>query len=197
MRTRTVLRLFTLALAVLGVILTLAPPVSADPITVGNPNWYEFTFGGGGSFGTSGTGDVPSSGGNSQYAPNPPWTFSGGPVTVTLTDAFDKGDSFSLFDFGSLVGSTPSVAQANNSTSDPAITSLDPSWSHGIFNLGAGSHSLTIRADNSPFGGGAAFFRVDAAAPTPEPTSLALFGMIAAGSAGYYGWRRRKQAVSA
>jgi hypothetical protein len=34
----------------------------------------------------------------------------------------------------------------------------------------------------------------DAAAP--EPTSLAVFGMVMAGAAGYYGWRRRRQAVA-
>jgi PEP-CTERM motif-containing protein len=35
-----------------------------------------------------------------------------------------------------------------------------------------------------------------AAAPVPEPASLALWGMATATFAGYFGWRRRKQAVA-
>jgi len=181
-------------LAALGLVLALAGRSHASPINVGDPKWYEFGFGGTGFTATDGTGTTPSEAGNSQFAPTPPWTFtSTTPVAVTLTDAFLHGDTFSLFDNNVLIGSTPIVPVGGQgpSPSDPAVTSLDPLYSHGVYNLGAGSHSLTIRVDTSPFAGppnngGAAYFRADA---IPEPTRLALFGV---GTFGLAGWRLRR-----
>ena len=155
--------------------------VRADAVTVGNPNWYQFAFGGPGSFGTNGSSTIPSSGGNSEPAPDVPWTFSSAtPVQVNIADAYNKGDSFTLFNFGVLVGSTPGTAFADNEESDPAVTSADPSWSSGTFVVPAGNASLTIRADASPSSAGGAYFRLS---PVPEPataTALAAAGLLLA-----------------
>lgn len=158
-----------------GVLLCLASaafPVCADPVTFGQ--WYEFRFLGPGSFGTACALPFCFPGVDSTFAPGPPWTFSSSvSVNVTLTDAFPAGDSFSLFDFDNLIGSTPLVAVSIGCTNDPNVCLADPTVSHRVFVLPPGNHSLTIRADNVPFGTGAAFFRVD---PVPEPTTLLLLG---------------------
>lgn len=158
--------------------LCLAAPASAGPIVVGNPNWYEFGFGAAGTFAINGIGTTPSSGGNSQFADDPAWTFTAGAggVLFTLTDAFSKGDSFEAFDFGVSIGATPAVTSSPTGISDPAITSLDPTWSSRVYLLGAGAHSITIKTLTSPFGSGAAYFRTDDATPAavPEPATLSL-----------------------
>jgi hypothetical protein len=192
MRARLPIGMMSLGLAAL-VALTTAGQAHAGPITVpGTPPWYEFVFGATGSFATNGSGSQPSSGGNSQQLDNPPWTFtSATPVAVLLTDAFNTGDQFTLFDNAVGLGTTPSVPLTNSGVSDPAVTSVSPAWSHMIFNLPPGSHSLTIQAANSPYGGGAAFFSVTPLAPTvvPEPSTLAL---LALGGGALAVWRRRK-----
>jgi hypothetical protein len=83
-------------------------------------------------------------------------------ATLTVTDAFIKGDIFEVSDNGIPIGSTSGVAKdASSCGSDPVPCLADPSVSHGVFNLAGGSHSITIKAAASPFGGGAAYFRVD------------------------------------
>jgi hypothetical protein len=84
-------------------------------------------------------------------------------LTLTVTDAFQKGDSFEVLDMGVPIGSTSAVPTNPASCgSDPVPCLADPTMSHGVFNLGPGPHSITIRAVTSPFGAGAAYFRVDA-----------------------------------
>lgn len=79
-----------------------------------------------------------------------------------MTDAFLKGDRFEIFDGGVSIGMTSAVpTNTADCGSDPAVCVSDPTVSHGAFNLGPGSHSITIKAQNSPFGAGAAYFRID------------------------------------
>lgn len=142
----------------------------AGPITPGGP-WNEFSFAGAGSFAKgcapadpSGPGCVPSSAGNSHFVGAPPWVFvapSDG-ATLTVTDAFQKGDAFQVLDLGNPIGSTSAVPTNSASCgNDPVPCLADPTVSHGIFDLGPGAHSITIKALASPFQGGAAYFRVD------------------------------------
>src|SRR2546423_5642189 len=152
-----------------AIMTALALPALAGPIAVGGP-WYEFSFGAVGSNAGACTSCFPSSGGNSVFADGSPWTFtaSAGGAVFIVTDAFGRGDSFNVFDFGSFISTTPTVSASDNNCDDPAVCVLDPSYSHGLFNLGPGPHSLSITMFNSPFGGGAAYFRADAVA-VPEP----------------------------
>ncbi len=123
--------------------------------------WFRFQFGGTGSFGTSGPSGTGFSG-----APSPPWTFScptGGLICwLKVTDGFQLGDEFEIFDFGSSVGTTSSIpTDGSMQCSDDPDGCLASGWSSGMFNLGPGAHSITIQLTDSPFGGGAAFFKVD------------------------------------
>lgn len=159
------------------VFLLLSPlALRADSISVGGP-WYEFAYldPGSAAFACAGACEASSSG-NSIEAGDPAWTFTtSAPVFVTITDAFFSGNSFELFDSGTLIGSTPFVDLGYACGDDPAICALDPNFSHAVFSLGAGDHSLSIDALDSPFGGGAAYFRVDPQlAAVPEPGTIGL-----------------------
>jgi hypothetical protein len=176
----------------LAVCLCMVPVglVHADnPITVGDPLWYEFGFGTAPTFAFTGAGTVPSSGGNSQYAPDPAWTYNVGFGTrITIVDAFLEGDVFTLYDFGVPIGSTTLVANTGfaSGTSDPEVALLDFDLSRGFFNLTPGAHSLTIQVVQNALGasGGAAFFRVDECRPIPLPPTVYLLGTSLLGLAG-------------
>jgi hypothetical protein len=150
---------------------SIAKIAPAGSITLGGP-WNEFSFTSAGTLAKGcapadpgGLGCIPSSSGNSHFVGAPPWTFTAPSdgVTLTVTDAFQKGDSFEVLDMGISIGSTSSVpTNAASCGSDPVPCLADPTMSHGVFNLGPGPHSITIKAVTSPFGTGAAYFRVDA-----------------------------------
>ena len=179
---------FLMVALMLGAIFGAAPSIRADPVTVGG-NWHEFQFlqSGTQAFGCNAL-CTPSFGGNSQFAPNPPWTFTlFGVGSITVTDAFNRGDTFDVFDFGVLIGSTPSVPEFDTCGTNPVPCSLDPAVSHGTFSLAVGPHSITIFVRNSASGHGAAYFRVDDT--IPEPTSLVL---LASGLGGAISFARRK-----
>ena len=160
--------------ALLGLALAAAPrTAAAAEITLGQ--WYTFSFGNSGSFAQSGIGSTPAA----------PWTFTSVTgVRVRVTDGQAPGDAFSLFDAGTLVGSTPVVARVAGGCNGtgPDGCYANPIMSHAAFDLGAGAHSLTIRTDVSAFGGGQGYFRADALAAetpvstVPEPTTWALMG---------------------
>ena len=130
--------------------------------------WYEFAFTSPGAPTTgcspadpAGPPCTPSSGGNSVFADAPPWTFTG-PARLTVTDAFNYGDSFEVLDFGVPIGFTPPVAGGPGGCgSDPVPCVADPLTSTRVFDLGAGGHSITITPIVAVFNMGAAYFRVD------------------------------------
>jgi PEP-CTERM motif len=106
------------------------------------------------------------------FAPEPAWTFtSSDPIALTVTDAFQSGDQFEIFDFGVSLGFTSVPARGVNCGSDPLTCLATPGISTGVFALNAGAHSLTINAVNDSFGAG--YFQASA---VPEPASLLLFG---------------------
>lgn len=176
--------------------LALAPPAHADSIIEGNPNWYEFQFLGTnptGAFGC-GVGCVPSSGANSEYATGTGiWEFNsttGGAFTVT--DAFQAGDYFRVYDWGNLVMTTPNVAFGAGCGSDPVPCLVDPLMSHGSVGYDAGYHKFSIEAFGpGGYASGAAYFRTD---PVPEPASMLLFGTGALGLAARFRRRRQQKA---
>ena len=82
---------------------------------------------------------------------------------MTVTDAYCTGDQFEVFDNGTDIGPTsiPGTSTCTDYTTNPDTALASPKWSHGVFDLGPGSHSLTFKPIASPFGSGGAFFRVD------------------------------------
>jgi len=110
---------------------------------------------------------TPSTGTPTVFADIPPYTFTcpASGCTLTVTDAFNQGDQFVVFDFGLPIGLTSIVALTNiqcapNNT-DPEDCLLDPNSSSGVFALAAGPHSISFLPTIvalSP--GGAAYFKV-------------------------------------
>jgi hypothetical protein len=138
------------------------------PVPIGGP-WNEFLFADPGSFATGCQGGacVPSSGGNSVFADDPPWTFTAPAegATLTVTDVAWLGDQFEIFDFGTQLGATSTPQDLGGDCGDdPEVCITDPRVSQGLFSLSPGPHEITIRAKLSPFGVGAAHFRVDLSA---------------------------------
>jgi hypothetical protein len=66
------------------------------------------------------------------------------------------------------------------------------------FILGGFQHHVTFALDPTGLGVGDNFLTFnDQVTPIPEPTSLALFGLVGLGAAGYCGWRRRNPPTKA
>ena len=156
---------------------------SATPIVLSQ--WYEFGFGDPGSALSSGAGTVP--GILSIQVGDPAWTFvcpaSG--CEITITDAFLALDEFELFDNLVSIGTTsPTAGDGGISCGNDELACLaNPSFSHGVFLLAAGAHSITgTHTVGIP---GAGFFIVTA---VPEPATLLLIG---AGLLMLIGMRRR------
>src|SRR5262249_16692714 len=107
-----------------------------------------------------------------------PWTFSGSAVLL-ITDLFNVGDRFEVFDNLAPVGVTSVVVNTglnvcDNDINCPLTSDL---YSQASLALGAGSHSITIDVIQNAFGfdGGAAVFSVSAAA-VPAPGTWLLLG---------------------
>lgn len=142
----------------------------ATPITVGP--WYEFAFGGPGTALVNGAGTsatVPAS----LTAPDPPWTFTLSTAgTLTVLDLFISADQFEIFNFGLSLGLTSVPTSGGACGGNIACALADLDYSRGIFNLAAGSYSITgLQTIGTP---GAAVFQVTTAA-VPEPGTLLLF----------------------
>lgn len=176
-------RALVLALGVTAAWAAMSAPASAGPIPFGE--WLEFGFS---EAGTPATGCDPADPDgpfciNTSSTPvlpldAPAWTFTAptGGATLLVTDGFEAGERFEIFDFGLSIGLTSVPAlNGNDCFDDPIVCAADPTISSGIFLLPFGNHSLTIVPTQSGFGAG--FLRVDAAAAAvPEPASLMLLG---------------------
>jgi len=172
--------------------LGLAAVAEAGPISIGP--WYEFGFDPNHSPVVSGclpndpTGLPCRPGVGSLNLDTPPWTFTASsPVVLDVTDGFLAGDSFTIFDFGTFVGSTPVVAMGSSCGFDPNVCFMDPAMSHASFPLMAGPHSLIITVQPAQILG-EGFLRVQAA---PEPTYTGLIAMSVTICIGGLGCRRR------
>lgn len=131
-----------------------------------------------------------------------PYVFSyGGSTTFSITDNFITGDTYFVYDFGTLIlttslnGAQPSLAPIGDVLGDLGWT--DASYEHGSITLAPGGHSLTIQGNGAGGVPAGFYIRLDDVAPqssVPEPTSLAVMSlaMVGLGAA----WRR-KQAISA
>jgi len=172
-----------------------------DDMIAVDGTWHEFLFGLSGTFATTcgGVSCVPTVDPVAEQTSSPPWTFSG-PAIVTLTDLFQRGDQFALFDNNALLGDT-SVPVNDGAVTCPTAgvgndiraCLADPTYSHRVFDLGTGAHSLTIEVIQNALNssGGAAVFQ---AAPVPEPnTYIPLLGLGLLGMAGVKMRRRQRR----
>ena len=89
-----------------------------------------------------------------------------GAACVSVTDDFQKGDQFEVFNNLVSIGTTTAVAVDGSSTPiGPDAAFLDPGFSSGSFTVAAGSHSISIKAIANPFpAGGRGYIRVDSGA---------------------------------
>jgi hypothetical protein len=144
--------------AVVAAMLVFGGVAHAEQAVVVGGGWEFFSFGETGTFDNEG-----------------PFTFnSTRPVVVTVTDEACYGDEFRLYDNGSVVGDTSPVPDPGSDclgdAIDPDQALTDSGYSSGTFRLATGAHSLRIQVTDSPFTGGGAYLRVDAA-PAQTPTS--------------------------
>jgi len=169
-----------------------AAPARAEPIALGV--WYEFVHQGEGMFVKPCIGFmcVPSSAGNTSFAPEQPWAvLLNAPGVLTIADAFASGDQFEAFSNGRSLGLTSATVPFQHCGDNPAACIDWFGMSSGMFALDAGRHLLAIRTFASRSGSGASYFRVDAPAVVPEPGSLILLG------SGLYLVRRLRQRTNA
>ena len=167
--------------AVLLSTVAFALPASASSIDsyIDGP-WLKFMFGANESFATACTNCSTDPGADPANPGNPPWTFSATSATeLRITDAFQRGDSFNVFDFGGQtpILTTPSVGTGVSCGDNPELCYGMAGVSYDSLILAAGPHSLTIQMVDSPYGGGAAYFRIDRIVATPEPLSIMLLGL--------------------
>ena len=169
-------------------VVLLSSVAFALPVTAGsidpylNGPWLKFFFRGPGTdaYGCAYCGGE-SAGENQVFLDPPPWTLDlAAPAVLKITDIFLKGDNFNLYDFNTLILTTPpvdSVYYWTNCGTNPENCYGAEGVSYGTFDLAAGSHSLTIRVADSPYNQGTAYFRIDRIIGAPEPLSIMLLGL--------------------
>jgi PEP-CTERM motif len=170
-----------LRIATLATLMGAGVGAYAGPIAPGT--FMQFAFGEVGSLATgcdpadpAGPFCVPSFGTPTLPLDAPPWTFLA-PLAgafLTITDVFESGDIFEIFDFGVSLGLTSASIAGSDCGDDPVPCLADPTMSHAVFLLLAGQHSITIRTAAAPSGSGTGYLLVQQA---PEPSSLLLLGI--------------------
>ena len=141
------------------------PPIAVGyTATPGTPygveQWTEFQFGAVGSFSDDYT-----------YT-------SSSPTDILVTDSFEYGDQFAVYDNGNLLGDT-SIPGTGSETSR-GDTSWTLPYSKGVFAGYIGANDIEIEAIASPFGGGGAYLEVEngPSAPDGGMAGLMLSGAI-------------------
>jgi len=127
------------------------------------------------------------------FSSDGPFTFTvAGPACVSVTDDFDKGDQFSVYDSAGLLGTTPLVPQVLLAPEvGPDAAFADPTYSSGTFVVGPGSHSITIEVTANSLTVGRGYLRVDSPGtptycenfPNLEVTSFSAPNEVFAGTA--------------
>jgi hypothetical protein len=88
------------------------------------------------------------------------------PVLLRVTDAFCRGDQFTVLDRGvavfdtSNVGTDPSCDDTPSAETGPVAWG-DQSYSKGKILLEPGRHRVKVKITDSPFGGATGFLRID------------------------------------
>lgn len=99
---------------------------------------------------------------NAEFAGAPPWALSvpSEGAMLRVADGWSSGDVFDIYDFGNWIGQT-SAAGLDANCLDPNECYENSGMSSGEFPLTPGEHSITIVPSASPYGMGAAFFRME------------------------------------
>jgi hypothetical protein len=173
------------------VILTLsATPALADPVAT-DGTIYEFLFGAVGTFATACGGGCTATVPASIQTANSPWTFTG-PAILSVLDLFLSIDRFEVFDNNVSLGLTSAPTLGGVAGNNIVQALADARYSRGIFALGDGNHSITIRVNQG--GVGAAVFNVlGKSTSVPEPGTITLLG-IGLGLVGIASRRKRSNA---
>jgi PEP-CTERM motif len=184
-----------LRIAALAALIAAGGGAQAGPIPIGT--FMQFAFDGVGSFATgcdpadpAGPFCIPSFGTPTLPLDAPPWTFVASQgVNLRVTDVFESGDRFEVFDSGISLGLTSAPTLGADCGDDPVPCLADPNISQGTFFLLAGQHSITIRAVDAPSVTGTGYLVVQ---QVPEPGSLLMLGIAMLAAA--IGTRRRSRA---
>jgi hypothetical protein len=151
------------------IVLTVAGAASAGPVL--NGGWYSYDY--------------------IDYADTPslqsPYLYNlGGTALFSLSDCCVVGDTWKIYDFGSLILTTSLAgAMAPFPGYNPSEWT-DPAFSHGQVLLGTGSHELVVKGDG--LGGLAAGFYTRLDSVPDAGSSMLLLGI---GLAGLRAWRKR------
>jgi hypothetical protein len=142
-------------------------PTLDDPPLIVDADWFATTATPPAFFWGSGAGVLNSEG---------PFTFNAATaVRLDVTDDFDQGDRFEVYDFGASIGLTSLVAIDDGGEVGPEAAFNSALWSSGSFLLSAGAHSITIAAVVNTSNVGRGYLR---ALTIPEPSSIVI-GVLA------------------
>lgn len=142
--------------------------MSVTPIVVGD-DWYATT-------------SVPPAffwgAGEPVYSSSGPFEFEcEHAVVVDVTDDFQKGDRFRIYNHGSPMGETSAVpVDPAGVQIGPEAAFVDPTYSSGSFWLPAGAHSISIEVINNPYDGGRGYIRVMPILSPPEVEAILFPG---------------------
>jgi len=113
------------------------------------------------------------------------------PVKLFITDLYVVTDIFEVYDWGTLVATTPALPDwyayglpdpltSPPWTSNPDVALMDPRFSSSLITFAPGAHSITIRDIHIPLRspGGPPFIDGTVAfKAVPEPTTICLLGL--------------------
>ncbi len=175
------------AFVAVGALAALGAPAAFCDSVVAN-QWYAIQWSG--SVGTpvfNSPGYTGSQGTVLQDPGASPWTYTAGPsgAELIVSDLYIHGDQFSVFNGASVIGNTSTPGNDGGTCGNDPVSCLnDPLASHGFFFLvpGLSTISMSVIAEASGFtGGGAAFEIFTSSTAAPEPGSVGLFLLGAAG----------------
>lgn len=107
---------------------------------------------------------------------------------LTILDLFISFDEFDIYNFGSLLGSTTASTRGGDCGSDFTCALADTRYSRGVFNLAAGSYSISGIQTAGTSGAGALIVETS---PVPVPAAGVMLLSVLLGG-GFAARRRRK-----